>query len=154
MKKGFELYIQEGIPQADTLICERYLKEFIIKTLGDPDMRYFGVVGGGYNSGLWRGRYGEEINWRKTGDSPSKTMVFRRISRNKRKFACVYADELVVKNDKLLDKSHQDWREVVPDGPIPSMNCGCPRHKPSLRVGWANGVPVFKLFAKIGESKG
>ena len=79
--------------------------------------------------------------------------LFRRISRNKRKFACVYADELIVKNDKFLDKAHCKWRELEEDGEIESQNCLCPRHKPSVRVDWRNKKPEMELYVKIGSIK-
>ena len=95
-----------------------------------------------------RGRYGHELPYKEL----SKLVVFRRISKNQRKFACVYADTLLVKNDSFLDKSHTNYRDVEPDGNIPKM-CVCPRHKGSLRVDWKS-KPNFEFYKKFGYVKG
>ena len=90
MKKGFKLYLQKDLTTEDRKICIEYLDEFIKSTTEDIQMRYYGCVGGGYTSGLWRGRYGNEVNFYKKG--LSKNITFRRLSNNVRKFGCVYSD--------------------------------------------------------------
>jgi hypothetical protein len=127
-----------------------FIKE---QQLKDKKLRYFGVTGGGYTtSGLWRGRYGHEIGFWTEFRNTSKPIVFRRISSNTRKFACVYTDTLSVKNDSFLDKTHDTYREIQPDGEIPSM-CKCARHKGSLVVDWKI-KPDFELYYEIGDYKG
>lgn len=92
MKTGFKLYIQKDMLEADRKICMSYLDDFIQKTMADPQKRYFGHSNNSYVSGMWRGRYGHQINFRPNYQGVSKPIVFRRISKNTRKFACVYAE--------------------------------------------------------------
>jgi len=151
MKTGFKLYIQEDMAESDKEICQSFLDGFISKTTGDPRKRYFGARKGGYTSGLWRGRYGLELSYWKEYNT-SKPVVFRRISKNSRQFACVYSDTLQAKNDSYLDKSHDAYRDIVPDGEIPDM-CQCGRHKASIKVDWID-KPEFALYCEYGEHKG
>lgn len=102
-------------------------------------MRYFGKPGGGYTSGLWRGRLGINIG---------NGLVFRRISKNIRKFAVVRENTMEVYNDK----HHESYRDIQPDGEIPKK-CSCPRHNGSLKVRF-KGKIEFDLYAQIGEIKG
>lgn len=145
MKKGFKIYLQRDLTPEDRAVCINWINtRFIGPTASDADFRYFGTKGGGYTSGIWRGRLGILID-----DGVSKNIRFRRISKSRRKFACVYEDTMVVKDDKLLDKSHGDYRDVVEDGPIPKM-CRCPRHSGSLKVDWAQ-KPEFDLYALVWD---
>jgi hypothetical protein len=149
MKRGFEIYIQNDISEEDKLVCKKFADNFILKTVNHPDMRYFGNQSEcGYTSGLWRGRYGIEINRYPEYKNISKSIVFRRISKNKRKFALVYTDSLVVRNDSFLDKSHDGYRHLIPDGEIPEDMCKCSRHKGSIKVTWKN-KPTFDLYFQI-----
>ena len=153
MKKGFEIHIQSDLLEEDHIICRQYADRFIEKTINHPDLRYFGNKSEcGYTSGLWRGRYGIEINHYPEYKNISKPIVFRRISKNKRKFGLVYASSLVVENDSFLDKSQQNYRELIQDGEIPEM-CSCTRHKGSIKVSWKQ-KPIFDLYYKVGEISG
>lgn len=151
MKKGFQLFLQKDLEESDKILCIEYLENFIEKTLNHPKWNYFGAPSGGYTSGLWRGRYGREINhFKKT---LSKTVVFRRISKNTRKFACVYAETLEIKNDKYLDKSHKNYRPIFEDGAKIPKGYMSPRQKDSLKVDWKI-KPEFDLYKSFGEYKG
>lgn len=142
---GFELYIQKSFSDDEKLFCIQWLNSFIVRTIQNPDFKYFGGgSGGGRNSGINRGCYGITIN-------RDKNIVFRRISKNKRKFACVYGSELEVYNDKYLFKQHSGYRDLYSDGEeIPDI-CICPRHKGSIRVKWKNYIPKLLFYAKIGN---
>lgn len=144
MKTGFAIYIQDSITPQEHNEALVYARKFLLATLNDEKQRYFGESGGGYTTGLWRGRLGLRV----TDD-----MVFRRISKNQRKFAIVKLDTMVVYNDKYLDKHHKSYRDLFPDGPIPK-GCCCPRHSGSIRVKWKNRVPAMSLYAQIGDIKG
>ena len=144
MNKGFELYIQKNLTQDERIMGENYLREFLVKTCADPKMRYFGVTGGGYTTGMWRGRFGISL-----GD----TLVFRRIAKNARRFAVIQINTLEVFNDKYLDKHNPMYRDLSPDGEIPTDKCRCPRHKGSIRVRFKQ-KPELELFALVGQAKG
>ena len=133
----------------DKSVCKTVLDHFIEKTLSDKNKRYLGNRGGGYTSGLWRGRYGIDINML-TKHKPTKPITLRRISKNNRKFACVYEDTLHVQNDKFLYKEHEGYRDLLTNGSkIPSM-CQCPKHKASIKVDWKNNIPEFDLYYEYG----
>ena len=154
MKTGFRLYIQRDIADngGDLEICKRYLDDFIQKTMADPQKRYFGHSNNSYVSGMWRGRYGHQINFWPNYQGVSKPIVFRRISKNTRKFACVYEDTLMVKNDKFLDLRHFRYGKVYPDGEIPNI-CKCTTHLGIIKVGW-KVKPEFDLYFEYGSYKG
>lgn len=145
-KKGFSIYIQSDLNEEEKTCALNFVKDFISKTILDSKMRYFGKPGGGYTSGLWRGRMGITL--------PQNHLVFRRISKNLRKFAVVRKNTLTIFNDKLLDKSHREYRDVFENFDDEKMNgCVCPRHSASLKVKFKQ-IPKLDLFAEIGEIKG
>ena len=80
-------------------------------------------------------------------------MVFRRISKNARRFSIVKTDTLEVFNDKLLDKHHKSYRGIIPNGDIPKNACPCPRHGQSVKVRFKFPLKM-KLYASVGDIKG
>lgn len=146
MKNGFQVYIDKNLSKDERKNAIDFIhNKFLIPTVQDSKFRYFGGTGGGYTSGIWRGRFGIQID---------DTLVFRRISKNQRKFGVVKICDLEVFNDKLLDKSHHIYRGLVPNGEIPNM-CKCPRHKSSIKVRFKNDKkPDMDLYIQIGDYKG
>jgi hypothetical protein len=146
MKKGFAILIQDGLEPVLHKQAVDFANDFIAKTCSDPNLRYFGVKGGGYTSGIWRGRLGLTI-----GKTP---LVFRRVSKHLRKFAIVKKDTMEVHNDHPLWKTHFTpyQRDKIPDGPIPE-GCSCPVHGASINVKFVK-EPKWIEYAKIGDIKG
>lgn len=151
MKILFEIYIQKDLTDEEKSKAKEFCQYFIDSTLSDSKKRYFGVVGGGYTSGLWRGRLGLALFYGQPGAKKwDENLVFRRISKNKRKFAVVRIDTLEVYNDKYLDKSHYKYRDLLPNGPIPNTHCYCPRHKGSIKVRFKQ-IPELELFESVKD---
>lgn len=149
MKTLFEIYIQKNLTEEEKNKAKEFCQFFVDKTLSDPKKRYFGCTGGGYTSGLWRGRLGLAVFYGQPGVKEwDKNLIFRRISKNKRKFAVVRKDTLEVYNDKHLDKTDYD-RELYPNGPIPDI-CICPRCRGSIKVRFKQ-MPDLELFASIKD---
>lgn len=148
MNKGFEIYIQSDLDNQQRESAIAYInKEFIAKTCLDEKFRYFGETGGGYTSGLWRGKLGIIIH-------TDKTLVFRRLSKNIRKFGVVKLESLEVHNDKPLDKAHGQYRnEFYKDGSEIKKECHCPRHMGSVGVKMKSNIKM-DLYARIGNPKG
>ena len=59
----------------------------------------------------------------------------------------------MIKNDSFLDKAHSKFRDIIPDGDIPSM-CQCSRHLGSVNVDWKECKPEMELYFEIGDFKG
>ncbi len=148
MKKGFAIFIQEDLDQKQQDKAKSFANKFISSTCLDPKFRYFGKTGGGYCSGLWRGRYGLEMPFQ--GE-----LVFRRIAKNARKFGIVKPDTLVAhKGRPIIANKPSGWIECKEGEQIPS-GCGCPNCKGQTRVRWKNNTPPkMKLYAQIGDIKG
>lgn len=145
MNIGFKLFYQSDLSPDDLEISKKYLDKFYTSTVSDPKNRYFGIVGGGRDSGLWRNRLGLTIS-----DEP-KLIVFRRISKNLRHFAAVYAETMEIFNHKPLDK--YDYNDkVIPNGPI-KIGCQCPRHRGALKVRFIK-KPDFVLYKEFGSDRG
>lgn len=144
MKKGFEIFIQKDLSIEEKEKAVNFCKCFVDKTCADPKMRYFGVKGGGYTSGLWRGRLGLSVNW-------DKNLVFRRISKNKRSFAVVRLETLEVFNDKVLHKTH--GRNLIQNGGDLIKHCMCPQCRGSIKVRFKT-KPDMELYIRIGDVKG
>lgn len=145
MKTGFAVYIQKDLTPAEKQGAQGYCDDFIAKTLADPKKRYFGVTGGGYTSGLWRGRYGLSFGL-------PMNLVFRRISHRQRKFAVVRADTLEAHNDKPLNKSHAQGWTAQPNGTLPT-GCKCTKCTGSVRVKFKK-VPDMDFYFQYKEIKG
>jgi len=154
MKTGYEIYIQKDLSDIDKERAKKFCQSFIDKTNADPKKRYWGETGGGYTSGMWRGRLG--ISLYLPGEKEyDANLVSRRISKNKRTFAVVHVDTMEVHNDKYLDKAHYVYRDIVPDGPVPKNHCYCSRHKGSIKVRFKGGKPPeLEFFYRTGEVKG
>ena len=152
MKTGYEIYIQKDLSDVDKEKAKKFCQSFIDSTNADPKKRYWGKPGGGYTSGMWRGRLGIFIYM--PGDKHyDGHIVFRRISKNKRTFAVVHVDSMEVYNDKKLDKFND--RDIIPDGDIPIKYCNCRRHKGSIKVRFKDGKPPeLEFFYKTGEVRG
>ena len=152
MKTGYEIYIQKNLSDIDKERAKKFCQSFIDSTNNDPKKRYWGKSGGGYTTGMWRGRLG--ISLYLPGEKQyDPNIVFRRISKTKRKFAVVHLDTMEVHNDKSLDRLND--RDLLPDGPIPRNVCNCPRHKGSIKVRFKNNQPPeLELFYRTGDVKG
>ena len=61
MKQGFSVLIQQDLSPTQTQEAKKFANMFISQTCADPKMRYFGEKGGGYTTGMWRGRLGKFV---------------------------------------------------------------------------------------------
>ena len=84
MKSGFSIYIQSDLTDLERNIAIDYAKEFTIRTIKE-DMHFPLKGAGGRASFLRRGTFGRLLN-------KECTLVFRRISRNSRKFGTNWKD--------------------------------------------------------------
>lgn len=154
MMLGYEIYIQKDLSDIDKDRAKKFCQLFIDRTEADPKKRYWGEMGGGYVTGMWRNRLGKSLHL-PDEKQYDPVLRFRRISKNKRIFAVVHIDTMEIYNDKYLDKAHKSYRDIEPDGPIQRTHCSCPRHEQSLKVRFINNKPPeLEFFYKTGEARG
>jgi hypothetical protein len=135
MKKGFAVEIQLDLSEEEKKSALKFVNEFVIGTL-KKDMYYskYMHTRGGYSSYLKRGVFGYRFD-------EENNLVFRRISRNQRRFAVVKANTLV----------NKDTKEVFNNK---NMNmCMCPLHLGGTKVDWSY-MPETYTYVFIGDIKG
>jgi len=125
--KGFSIEIQEGLGEEEQELAENQAVKFTEYTI-THDMNFPLKGSAGRRSYIRRNRFGYHIN--KSG------LVFRRISKRRRKFAVVRANELVLR----ASLSEVNLKQ-----------CMCPIHLGAERVVWRSGKPKTYEYIRIGK---
>jgi hypothetical protein len=131
MNRGFQIEIQKDLNEEELSIATAYIHHWISKTCETNLTYLLGGKSGGWGSYLRRGRFGFLLPY------SNKSLIFRRISTNRRVFG-VFRTNTVVK----------------PDGDEIKLGCMCGKCTGEERVVWRDDKPETFVYAVVGDVKG
>lgn len=135
MKTGYRILIQSDLDENSKKIAIEYCNDFFNKVGSQCSFKNAGYrrkTGGGHCSWFKRNTLGHVFD-------KNKSLVFRRISKNKRIFGVVKLQELVLKENK---------QEIDI-----TKSCNCP-YCTDFRVEFKNNIPEMDFYFEFGEISG